>query len=75
MDEMQIIVAMRKRIAYSVGMKVNDVVKYSKPQDGESDLRFVLLHVEKGKADIQLVCDWAIRPVETVAVDEIEMAS
>lgn len=55
-------------------MKVNDVVKYSKPQKGEESFRFVLLHVEKGKADIRLVCDWQIQPIETVAVEEIEPA-
>ena len=58
-------------------MKANDVVKYSRPVDGdEAKLRFVLLRdPEKGRADIQLICDYRIKPVETVEVGEIEAAS
>ena len=57
-------------------MRANDVVKYSKPVDGEeAKLRFILLRdPEKGRADIQLVCDYRIRPIETVELGEIEPA-
>ncbi len=57
-------------------MKRGDIVKYSKPVDDEEALlRFVLLREpEKGRADIQLVCDWPFKPIETVAVGEIEVA-
>jgi len=57
-------------------MRANDVVKYSKPVDEEeAKLRFILLRdPEKGRADIQLICDYRIRPVETVEVGEIELA-
>lgn len=49
-------------------MKAGDVVKYSKPVDSdEAELRFVLLAPpEKGKVDIQLVCDFRIKPVRIV---------
>ena len=57
-------------------MKANDVVKYSKPVNAEeAKLRFILLRdPEKGRADIQLICDYRIKPVETVEVGEIELA-
>ena len=57
-------------------MKANDIVKYSKPVDeGEAKLRFVLLRdPEKGRVDIQLICDYRIKPVETVEAGEIELA-
>ena len=58
-------------------MKANDIVKYSKPVDEEEvKLRFILLRSpEKGRADIQLICDYRIRPVETVEAGEIELAN
>jgi hypothetical protein len=57
-------------------MKANDIVKYSKPVDeDEAKLRFVLLRdPEKGRVDIQLICDYRIKPVETVEAGEIELA-
>lgn len=57
-------------------MKANDIVKYSKPINGEeAKLRFILLRdPEKGRADIQLICDWRIKPIETVEVKDIEVA-
>ena len=58
-------------------MKANDVVKYSKPvDDEEAKLRFVLLRdPEKGRADIQLICHYRIKPIETVEVEEIEQVT
>lgn len=60
----------------SCAMKANDIVKYSKPRDDEeAKLRFILLRdPEKGRADIQLICDYRIKPIETVEVAEIEPA-
>jgi len=57
-------------------MKANDIVKYSTPVDeDEAKLRFVLLRdPEKGRVDIQLICDYRIKPVETVEAGEIELA-
>jgi hypothetical protein len=57
-------------------MKANDIVKYSKPVSAEeAGLRFILLRdPEKGRADIQLICDYRIKPIETVEVAEIEPA-
>ena len=58
-------------------MKANDIVKYSKPvDDEEAKLRFILLRdPEKERADIQLICDFRIKPIEIVAVGEIEPAT
>jgi hypothetical protein len=58
-------------------MKRGDIVKYSRPVDkGESKFRFVLLgEPEKGRVDIQLICDDRIKPIETVEVGEIEPAT
>ena len=58
-------------------MKAGDMVKYSKPVDEEeAKLRFILLRdQEMGRADIQLICDYRIKPVETVEVGEIELAA
>ena len=57
-------------------MKRGDTVKYSRPLDAsEAELRFILLNEpEKGRVDIQLICDYRIKPIETVEAHEIEMA-
>ena len=57
-------------------MKANDIVKYSKPvNDEEAKFRFILLgEPEKGRVDIQVICDYRIKPIETVEVGEIELA-
>ncbi len=60
-------------------MKVNDVVKYSRPQDEEEErLRFrvVEIHrdVDNPRAHIQLICDWRIKPIEVVTLDDIAAA-
>jgi len=57
-------------------MKANDIVKYSRPVDKEeAKLRFILLREpEKGRVDIQLICDYRIKPIETVDAGEIEPA-
>jgi hypothetical protein len=61
-------------------MEVNDVVKYSRPQNEEErKFRFRVLEihrdVENPRAHIQLICDMRIKPVEVVALDEIELAT
>jgi hypothetical protein len=60
-------------------MKVNDVVKYSRPQnEDEEKFRFRVLEihrdVENPRAHIQLICDWRIKPIEVVALSDIESA-
>ena len=57
-------------------MKAGDIVKYARPvNEAESKFRFVLLSdPEKGRADIQLICDDRIKPIETVEVGEIAPA-
>jgi len=61
---------------FNRAVKAKDIVKYSKPvNEEEAKLRFVLLRdPEKGRADIQLICDYRIKPIETVQVGEIELA-
>lgn len=61
-------------------MKVNDVVKYSRPQNEEEErFRFRVLEihrdVENPRAHIQLICDWRIKPIEVVAPADIEAAA
>lgn len=61
-------------------MKVNDIVKYSRPQnEEEKNFRFRLLEihrdVENPRVHIQLICDWRIKPVEVVALRDIEPAT
>jgi hypothetical protein len=57
-------------------MKGGDIVKYSRPvSQEEAKFRFILLNEpEKGRADIQLICDYRIKPVETVELREVELA-
>jgi hypothetical protein len=57
-------------------MKRGDIVKYSKPvSEEEAKFRFILLNEpEKGRVDIQLVCEDRIKPIETIEVGEIELA-
>jgi hypothetical protein len=53
---------------------VGDVVKYSRPADGESEFRFLLKEANGDRVMIELVCNDRIKPVEVVAADEIEVA-
>ncbi len=58
-------------------MKVNDLVKYSRPENKEEEkFRFRVLEihrdVENPRAHIQLICDSRIKPVEVVALSDIE---
>ena len=57
-------------------MKRGDIVKYSKPLNaGEAEFRFILLNEpEKGRVDIQLICEDRIKPIETVEVSEVDLA-
>jgi hypothetical protein len=60
-------------------IEINDLVKYSRPQnEEEGKFRFRVLeihrNVENPRAHIQLICDWRIKPVEVVALTDIEPA-
>ncbi len=55
-------------------MKINDIVKYSKPAKGEEEIRFVLREVNGDRVLIELICDWAIKPVETLPITEVCIA-
>lgn len=52
-------------------MQVNDIVKYSRPQRGEEDLRFILREINGDWVLIEFACDWELKPLETVAIEEI----
>jgi hypothetical protein len=52
-------------------MNVNDIVKYSMPVKGEDDIRFVLREINGDRVLVELVCDWAIKPVETLPITEV----
>jgi hypothetical protein len=52
-------------------MKTNDSVKYRKPQKGEENLRFVLREINGDRVLIELICDWTIKPTETVQIAEV----
>jgi hypothetical protein len=60
-------------------IEINDLVKYSRPQnEEEGKFRFRVLeihrNVENPRAHIQLICDWRIKPVEVVALTDIDPA-
>lgn len=57
-------------------MQRGDIVRYSRPMDvEEAEFRFILLNEpQKGRVDIQLICDERIKPVETVEAVEVEVA-
>jgi len=53
-------------------LRRGSLVKYSCPLNAqEGAFRFTVLHIEHGKADIELVCSYTVKPVETVALDDI----
>lgn len=56
---------------YNNRMKINDIVKYSKPQKGEEEIRFVLREINDDRVLIELICDWPIKPTEVVAINEV----
>lgn len=55
-------------------LRVGDIVKYSRPQPGESDIRFILRELNGDRVLVELICDWRIKPLETVAIDEVCLA-
>ena len=54
--------------------QVGDVVKYSRPAEGEANFRFLLKEHNGDRVAIELICTERIRPIEVVATDEIEVA-
>ena len=55
-------------------MELGSLVKYSKPIDGECDLRFILMEHNGDRVMIRLICDEPIQPIECVKADEITLA-
>jgi hypothetical protein len=67
-------------VHHKSAIKVNDVVKYARPQNEEErKFRFHVLEihrdVENPRAHIQLICKARIKPVEVVALADIEPAA
>jgi hypothetical protein len=54
--------------------QVGDVVKYSRPERGEADFRFLLKEHNGDRVAIELICTERIRPIEVVAANQIEVA-
>lgn len=54
--------------------RAGDVVKYSRPAEGEADFRFLLKEHNGDRVAIELICNERIRPIEVVAADQIEAA-
>jgi hypothetical protein len=56
-------------------MNLGDTVKYTHPiNEQEGGLRFIVVgKPEKGRVDIQFVCGWRIKPIETVLVTDVEV--
>ena len=52
-------------------MNIHKIVKYSRPQPGEEDARFVLVEDNGDRVLIELICDLPIHPRECVPKDEI----
>lgn len=52
-------------------IQAGEIVKYAAPDFGESDFRFILREINEDRALIELICDYAIRPLETVMLTEI----
>lgn len=52
-------------------MKPNDIVKYSRPQPGEEDCRFALHESNGNRVLLELICNMAIKPLETVSIEEV----
>ena len=52
-------------------MKVNDCVKYSRPEAGEEIFRFILREINGDRVLIELICDWTLKPLETLPIEEV----
>lgn len=52
-------------------MRVGDVVKYRNPQPGEHDIRFILRELNGDRVLLELICNYRIKPLETVAIEEV----
>ena len=55
-------------------MKTNDCVKYRRPQKGEEDIRFILREINGDRVFVEVICDWTIKPVETLPFEEVCLA-
>lgn len=55
-------------------MKPGSLVKYSNPQEGEADLRFILLEDNGDRVTIVLLTGLPFPPVETIPAHEITTA-
>lgn len=54
-------------------MKVRDIVKYARPEAGEKGFRFIVREVNGDRAMCELICGMAIKPVECLPVEAVEV--
>lgn len=67
--------ALRDAVAMTVPpLKVGDVVKYAKPADGEDGFRFALVELRGTYALCELICNWTVRPIESLKLTDIVRA-
>ena len=58
-----------------MNIMLGDIVRYSNPEPKEIGLRFTVVGApEKGRVDIQLICDMRIRPIETLKIEDVELS-
>lgn len=55
-------------------LKVGDIVKYSNPAQDERDIRFILRELNGDRVLIELICDYRMKPLETVEIHEVCLA-
>ena len=52
-------------------MQLNDIVKYSRPEAGEEDIRFILREINGDRVLVELIGDMPIHPLETIPIEEV----
>jgi hypothetical protein len=57
-------------------LKPGQIVRYSRPEQGEGYLRFVVLENNGDRVQIESLDfpDWRVKPTEVVAIDEVVIA-
>ena len=59
---------------YRGELQVGDTVKYASPKEGEDGYRFTLVEINGDRCLCELLCDWTVRPVETLMLKDIVKA-
>lgn len=59
---------------YRGGMQAGDIVKYAAPKEGEDGHRFSLIEINGDRCMCEMICDWTVRPGETLMLKDIVKA-